>query len=81
MSTAPTLNVELTLRDRLSPAKSMNFDDLDAELKVEQATQEADNIEELRPAEGPGSRLPAPETFAHTGESKCIRFVGWDDLT
>ncbi|KAG8708137.1 hypothetical protein FRC08_000094 [Ceratobasidium sp. 394] len=31
-----------------------------------QAEKEADNTDVLRPAEGPGARLPAPEKFTHT---------------
>ncbi|KAG8735475.1 hypothetical protein FRC10_010472 [Ceratobasidium sp. 414] len=32
----------------------------------ERAEKEAENTDILRPAEGPGARLPAPEKFAHT---------------
>ncbi|KAG8700338.1 hypothetical protein FRC11_013024 [Ceratobasidium sp. 423] len=32
----------------------------------EQEERDAENTDELRPAEGPGSRKPAPEKFAHT---------------
>ena len=79
MSTAPTLNVDLTPNDRRSTAKSMTFDDLelDGESGVRQAEKEAENREEMKPAEGPGSRMPAPEKFAHTSES-CHYDVGDD---
>ncbi|KAG8726274.1 hypothetical protein FRC11_000443, partial [Ceratobasidium sp. 423] len=32
----------------------------------EREERDAENTDELRPAEGPGSRMPAPEKFAHT---------------
>jgi hypothetical protein len=36
-------------------------------LMEEEAEARAANTDELRPAEGPGSRPPVPEKFAHTG--------------
>ncbi|KAF8596973.1 hypothetical protein BDV93DRAFT_500004 [Ceratobasidium sp. AG-I] len=66
MSTAPTLNVDPTPNDRRSTAKSMTFDDLDTEPGVRQAEKEAEDTDEIKPAEGPGSRPPVPEKFAHT---------------
>lgn len=69
MSTARTLDVGLTPDNRLSMAKSMHSDDLDNEHGVNRAEKEAENMEELKPAEGRGSRAPAPEKFAHTSES------------
>ncbi|KAG8685706.1 hypothetical protein FRC11_010194 [Ceratobasidium sp. 423] len=36
-------------------------------MREEEAEREATNTDELKPAEGPGSRGPAPEKFAHTG--------------
>ncbi|KAF8602424.1 hypothetical protein BDV93DRAFT_444098 [Ceratobasidium sp. AG-I] len=41
----------------------MESRDLAAEQRAE---RDAENTDDLRPAEGPGARMPAPEKFAHT---------------
>ncbi|GAB1526159.1 hypothetical protein RhiTH_009325 [Rhizoctonia solani] len=63
-SPSPTLKPEpLTGNSRLSGATSTTGTSLSDEEREERA---AENTDDLRPAEGPGSRPPAPEKFAHT---------------
>lgn len=54
-----------------SPTPTLNGDRkpaaVDPELRAEeQAEREAEDQESVRPAEGPGARMPAPAKFAHT---------------
>ncbi|KAF8602436.1 hypothetical protein BDV93DRAFT_607477 [Ceratobasidium sp. AG-I] len=66
-SSTPTLHGEPTGSLRASTAfpKTVTMESRDlANEKL--AEQEAANTDILRPAEGPGARLPAPEDFAHS---------------
>lgn len=65
-SITPTLDAEP--RQSIGFPRTMTSQSRDTMVE-EQAEQEAANSNEWKPAEGPGSRLPVPEKFAHTGES------------
>lgn len=72
-SPTPTLNGEPRSSPRQSKAfphsTTMESRDLGAEQRAE---KDAEDTDDLRPAEGPGARMPAPEKFAHTGESSRL---------
>ncbi|KAG9079154.1 hypothetical protein FRC06_007934, partial [Ceratobasidium sp. 370] len=66
-SYASTLNNEPLGPPRNSAAFPKTDTMLSRDTAVEdRAEREAENTDVLRPAEGPGARLPAPEKFAHT---------------
>ncbi|ELU36544.1 response to drug-related protein [Rhizoctonia solani AG-1 IA] len=45
----------------------------DTLMEEEEEERQATNTDELRPAEGPGSRAPVPDKFAHTGTHEQLK--------
>ena len=68
-SPTPTLNGEPISSSRQSKAFPSSATTVSRDLAAEQrAEDDAQSTIHMRPAEGPGARMPAPEKFAHTGE-------------
>jgi hypothetical protein len=82
-SVTPTLNAEPVVAPRQSAALSTAKPTQSRDTLIEEESERAAaNTNELRPAEGPGSRQPVPEKFAHTGRSgssKCVQVTNAND--